>query len=87
MPDVCLYVGNKPKSNVKNIVFLKIGADITEGIILSEGNKGCLDPQQKISHVFDEERDYLYPIPTNERILNKALTQNPGWNDGVDNGN
>lgn len=87
VPDVCLYVGNKPKSNVKNIVFLKIGADITEGIILSEGNKGCLDPQQKISHVFDEERDYLYPIPTNERILNKALTQNPGWNDGVDNGN
>lgn len=31
-----------------------------------------------------EERDYYYPIPTKERILtNGALTQNPGWNDGL----
>ena len=85
--DVCLYTGDKPKSSVPGIVYLKIGADITEGIILSEGNKGCLDPQQKSIHVFNEDRDYFYPIPINERLLNKALTQNPGWNDGIDKGN
>lgn len=28
---------------------------------------------------FDETRDYLYPIPTNELSLNDNLTQNPGW--------
>lgn len=28
---------------------------------------------------FDKNRDYLYPIPTNELTLNKNLTQNPGW--------
>jgi len=28
---------------------------------------------------FDPERDYLYPIPTNERTLNPNLNQNPGW--------
>jgi hypothetical protein len=28
---------------------------------------------------FNENRDYLYPIPTNELTLNKNLTQNPGW--------
>lgn len=28
---------------------------------------------------FDETRDYLYPLPTNELTLNENLTQNPGW--------
>lgn len=85
IPDICLYSGDKPKSKVKGIVFLKIGGDITEGVILSEGSKGCIDPQQNNKHEFDEGRDYFYPIPTNERILNKSLTQNPGWNDGISN--
>lgn len=29
---------------------------------------------------FNEGRDYLYPIPTNQRTLNPQLGQNPGWN-------
>lgn len=28
---------------------------------------------------FNESRDYLYPIPTNELTLNSNLEQNPGW--------
>ena len=28
---------------------------------------------------FNVNRDYLYPIPTNELTLNPALKQNPGW--------
>lgn len=28
---------------------------------------------------FDESRDYLYPLPTNEISLNDNLSQNPGW--------
>jgi hypothetical protein len=28
---------------------------------------------------FNPQRDYLYPIPTNELSLNPNLTQNPGW--------
>jgi len=28
---------------------------------------------------FDEKRDYLFPIPTNELTLNPKLKQNPGW--------
>lgn len=28
---------------------------------------------------FNEKRDYLYPVPTNELTLNENLTQNPGW--------
>lgn len=79
--DVCLYEGDtKPSSSVKDIVFLKIGDK--QGVILSDGNKGYVDPQQGLQHVFDENRDYLYPIPTNERTLNPNLVQNPGWVDG-----
>ena len=31
------------------------------------------------------KRDYLYPIPIDERILTGGvLTQNPGWDDGLE---
>lgn len=29
--------------------------------------------------VFDKNRDYLWPIPQTERLMNPSLTQNPGW--------
>ena len=29
---------------------------------------------------FDSSKDYLWPIPDQERILNPQLIQNPGWN-------
>ena len=36
-------------------------------------NNGVLD--------FNEDKDYLSAIPINELLINKNLTQNPGWND------
>lgn len=83
VPDLYLYdTDDKPQSNIKGIVFKKIG-DAASGLLLSEGDKGCIDPHQNISHVFDESRDYFFPIPRNERSRNRNLTQNPGWNDGL----
>lgn len=29
--------------------------------------------------IFDEKKQYLFPIPVEDLILNPALTQNPGW--------
>lgn len=29
--------------------------------------------------VFDENKDYLWPIPLNDLAQNPALGQNPGW--------
>ena len=78
--EVCLYTGSKPKTNARFV--LQIGSE--SGIILSEGTYGYVDRQQGIQHVFDPGRDYLYPIPINERSLNKNLAQNPGWDDGLD---
>jgi hypothetical protein len=44
---------------------------------------GYIDPYKDILGVgyrFNRERDYLYPIPPTELVLNPALEQNPGWN-------
>lgn len=79
-PDIYLYEGDKPSD--KDIVLLKIG-EVTNGVRLSDGNKGYVDSQQGLPHSFDENRDYLYPIPTDDRVMNPKLKQNPGWIDGL----
>ncbi|WP_200859595.1 RagB/SusD family nutrient uptake outer membrane protein [Sphingobacterium paucimobilis] len=72
--DVCLYEGTKPSSTAS--VFLEVGKDI----ILSEGNKGYIVVHGNLTRVFREDRDYLYPIPTEEiNLSNKTLIQNPNW--------
>lgn len=51
-----------------------------KNIIINED--GLIDPYSKIlpkGYQFDEGRDYLDCIPTNEITLNPNLTQNPGW--------
>lgn len=77
--DVILYEGDD-KPVLDGAQIYKIGSDIT----LSEGGHGYIDYHHNIVRTaFNEERDYLYPIPINERSLNPNLTQNPGWNDGL----
>lgn len=72
--DVCLYQGSKPSSPAS--VFLEVGKDI----ILTEGDKGYIEVHGNINRVFREDRDYLYPIPTEEiNLSNNILKQNPNW--------
>ena len=45
-------------------------------------SNGLLDPHASKApngYEFNEKRDYLQCIPTNEITLNPALKQNPGW--------
>ena len=73
--DICLYTDTKP-GNAQGITYLKIDSDIK----LSDGNKGYLSPHKGLTLFWNEQRDYFYPIPSNERLItNGALTQNPGW--------
>ena len=77
--DVCLYVGDKPETEAP--LSYKLG----EGIVLSDGESGYISPHYNIPGVWNEERDYFYPIPTDDRSLTMgAITQNPGWDDGLD---
>ena len=78
--DVHLYKGKTPTASTSKVL-LQIGQDI----LLTDGDKGCVFPHKGNTGRWNEERDYLYPIPTNDRSLTfGALTQNPGWNDGLD---
>ena len=76
--DVVIYTGKKPSK--KGPQYLKLGTDI----LLENGENGgsiVINPQ--IPKTFNEDKDYLYPIPIEERLLNPNLTQNPGWEDGL----
>lgn len=82
--DICIYIGQKPSGTlVKNIrKFYKLGDEF----VFSNGTSGnilCHDVAV-VPRTWREERDYFFPIPTQERILSKGnLTQNPNWEDGL----
>lgn len=75
--DLMIYEGSAGAFTGKK---LKLNSDI----ILSNGASGVVValPEQKL--IWEENRDYLWPIPASERVLTKGiLTQNQGWNDGL----
>ena len=62
------------------ITKLYLGSDL----ILTNPTSGNMWAFSSLNFQFDENKDYLNPVPTNERVLtNGAITQNPGWNDGL----
>ena len=75
--DYCVYQTDKPSDKVT--VYQKAQADV----ILSKESYGYIQMHKDMGK-WDEERDYLKPIPSEERSLNRNLTQNPGWKDGLD---
>lgn len=93
--DLCLYATSAPPGEKSSIVYIQIqeividGKNVpySDGIVLSEGTHGYMDMFKLRTRSFDENRDYLYPIPTEDRYLNRNLVQNPGWNDGLDDYN
>lgn len=84
--DVVIWSGVKPTAKahpeIEGAVLMELGNDI----VLSNGDSGNWLPYDKYDFTFDENRDYLYPIPINELKLNPNLVQNPGWDTvGKDN--
>lgn len=71
------YFYEESKGSLSATMTLQIGKDV----FFDEN--GCVLPLHGLDFNFDPQRDYLYPIPINERTLNKNLTQNPGWDDGL----
>lgn len=41
--------------------------------------KGVRDALKSVSHSFDEEKHYFYPLPEKDCQLNENLKQNPNW--------
>lgn len=79
--DIVLYPKDTPKPPAQEGV---VPFELEKDIFLSNVTSGYIDFHQKVErNGFNEQRDYLYPIPIDERTLNNNLTQNPGWNDGL----
>lgn len=59
---------------------------LNKDIYLSNNTSGYIIGFPKVTYGKDwkEERDYLWPIPADQRVLTQGiLTQNPGWEDGL----
>ncbi|MCX2453341.1 RagB/SusD family nutrient uptake outer membrane protein [Pedobacter sp. PLR] len=72
--DIEIYTGTKPTGT--GIQFLKLGSEIILENNTSGGNV-LINPNTP--KTFREDRDYLFPLPINELLLNKNLVQNPNW--------
>ena len=84
-PDVYLYDGTSTGSSSAP-VHLRLNDQIYlyDPDTKRVGTKGYLITHHDFDRNWDEDKDYLYPIPTKDRILtNGALSQNPGWEDGL----
>lgn len=76
--DLCLWTGSKPSTGAPIVYELAVDIQLTGG------TSGNILLHTDYPRTWNEERDYLYPIPTDDRVLTQgAITQNPGWNDNL----
>ena len=72
--NVVLYQGERPDNLVPGVQYYEIGSDV----FLDENN--LIEPHPDFDNrTFNENKDYLYPLPRIELQLNPNLEQNPGW--------
>lgn len=81
--DICLYSGDSAPSDLPDgVTAYKIGSEMI--LVGGEGEGGYASLSSDVRQGFNPDRDYLYPIPRNQRNLNHNLEQNPKWEDGLD---
>ncbi|MCQ2153010.1 MAG: RagB/SusD family nutrient uptake outer membrane protein [Bacteroidales bacterium] len=74
--DVYLYSDQKDATKAGKAKYnYKLNAEI----YLTGGDHGMVFPHKNSPGKWDEDKDYLYPIPYGEIQLNPNLAQNPGW--------
>ncbi len=71
--DLVIYEGTVP-TRKPGVQYQKLGE-----LVLENGTSGRIINLPDIIKKWDESKDYLYPIPTQELQLNTNLKQNPGW--------
>jgi len=78
--DVCFYQV-MPANPVKGVTYINVAATLNGGPNpqrLSNGTSGELTWLATTTRTFTD-KNYLYPIPETDRLLNPKLGQNPGW--------
>lgn len=79
--DFVVYEGDAP-ATAQGVVYKSLSE-----LNLSSGTEGNIVLHGDIKRSFDESKDYLYPIPTEDIVLTQGVVkQNPGWDamDGLD---
>ena len=79
--DFIVYEGDAP-ATAQGVVYKSLSE-----LNLSSGTEGNIVLHSDIKRSFDESKDYLYPIPTEDIVLTQGVVkQNPGWDamDGLD---
>lgn len=77
--DFVIYDDSSSAGSETGVVYKTLSA-----MNLEYTNYGNIVLHDDIVRTWDEDRDYLYPIPTEDIILTSgAITQNPGWEDGL----
>jgi len=87
-PDMCIWINSSPfsfgevnfyEANTELKLDKYVDNSFVSGFILADGTPGNITA----GRTWTENRDYLYPLPTNEIVLSKGqLSQNPGWGEG-----
>lgn len=76
--DLLIYTDSKGN-------FTGTALKLNKDIYLTNGTSGNIKALPNITVEWNEDRDYLWPIPASERVLTGGkLTQNPGWTDSTD---
>lgn len=76
--DFILYEGQAPAA-ATGVVTMSL-----QEAALTGGTSGNITVHGNITRKFDENKDYLYPVPTDDRVLTGGVvSQNPGWEDGL----
>ena len=87
-PYLGVYLGGDGAYDIDGdgVIDYSINSSVKATVANPTVKDGYLYPHGNIQDQFEfnPERDYLYPIPINDRTLNRNLTQNPGWDDGLD---
>ena len=74
--DFVVYEGDAP-ATVQGVVYKSLSE-----LNLSSETEGNIVLHEDIIRTFDESKDYLYPIPTEDIVLTQGVVkQNPGWDD------
>lgn len=79
--DFVVYEGDAP-AMAQGVVYKSLSE-----LNFSSGTEGNIVLHGDIKRSFDESKDYLYPIPTEDIVLTQGVVkQNPGWDamDGLD---
>jgi hypothetical protein len=74
--DLVVYEGDAP-ATAQGVVYKSLSE-----LNLSSETEGNIVLHEDIIRTFDESKDYLYPIPTEDIVLTQGVVkQNPGWDD------